>query len=221
MCFSASASFGVSAILLAGGIGSIKNVKTTAQIAFAVIPVLFAIQQFTEGIIWLSLTNMNVSGWNNSATYTFLFIAQVLWPVWVPFSIFLMESNYIRKRVLLGLTGIGCITSFYMAYTLITSDFHSSISNHHIQYNQNFSTIVINLGSVFYFLPTVLPAFISSLKKMIYIGMLLLSSYIISKLYYPENVVSVWCYFAAAISIAVFLIIASSRQTEKLPELTE
>ena len=38
MCFSASASFGVSAILLAGGIGSIKNVKTTAPKAVEIAP---------------------------------------------------------------------------------------------------------------------------------------------------------------------------------------
>ena len=57
MCFSATASFGASTILMGAGIVTLKMVKDPKQIMFASIPILFSIQQFTEGFVWLTYHN--------------------------------------------------------------------------------------------------------------------------------------------------------------------
>jgi hypothetical protein len=56
MCFSAGASFGASAVLGAIGIVTLTKAKTTDQIPFASIPLLFAVQQAVEGTLWIGLT---------------------------------------------------------------------------------------------------------------------------------------------------------------------
>ncbi len=55
MCFNANASFGASAVIGVIGILALRKVKNPSHYAFAGIPLLFAIQQFVEGVLWLAL----------------------------------------------------------------------------------------------------------------------------------------------------------------------
>ncbi len=106
MCFSTSASFGAGAILAVIGVASIKKAKSPSETFFASIPLIFSFQQFTEGFVWLSLSNPTYAFLQQISTYTFLFIAQVIWPTWVPLSIFLLEKKSKRKIIQKILIGI-------------------------------------------------------------------------------------------------------------------
>jgi len=55
MCFSASASFAGGAVLTTIGVASVSKVSDPKQKLFAEIPLLFAFQQFAEGVVWLTL----------------------------------------------------------------------------------------------------------------------------------------------------------------------
>ena len=60
MCFSASASFSAAALLLGIGALTLRSALATRQpraLLFAAIPILFAIQQLIEGVIWLTFTD--------------------------------------------------------------------------------------------------------------------------------------------------------------------
>jgi len=206
MCFSANASFGVSALLLAGGVASVKSVKLNNSIFFAIIPFIFSVQQFLEGMLWLSFSNTHFLNWRTFSEYTFLVFAQVLWPIWVPLSILQLEKNQVKKKLLSGLLGLGIIVAFYIAYCLIVSPVNTIISNHHISYEVNYPHNTSFMIGILYFLPTIVPPFISSLKKMKLLGLGILLSFIISKIFFKDYVVSVWCFFAAIISIIVYII---------------
>jgi hypothetical protein len=106
MCFSASASFSAGVILSAIGVASIKKAQSPPHIFFASIPLIFAVQQITEGFVWLSLSNPTFVPLKQIATYNFLFFAQVVWPVWVPFSILKLEPKNRRRRSEKILVGI-------------------------------------------------------------------------------------------------------------------
>jgi len=56
MCFSASASFIAGASLFAVGVATLKRARARAELPFAMIPLLFGIQQLTEGVIWLTFS---------------------------------------------------------------------------------------------------------------------------------------------------------------------
>ena len=93
MCFSAGASFGAGVVLSVIGIASLKKVQTPSQIVFASVPLIFSVQQITEGFLWLALSNPAFAFLQQFTTYTFLFFAQVVWPMWVPLAIFLLEKE--------------------------------------------------------------------------------------------------------------------------------
>ena len=218
MCFSASASFGVSAVLMATGLVSLKKTQLRSQIPFAAIPIIFSIQQFIEGLLWLSLTNSNYISWHKPATNIFLIFAQVVWPIWVPLSMMLLEQDVKRKKIISTLLSIGIVISAYLSFCILNYRVDSSIKTHHIHYDLDFPhyNLLINLSGVFYFIPTVIPGFVSSVKKMNIIAITLLASFIFTKIFYAENVISVWCFFAAPISIIVLYIIAAIQVPGKL-----
>lgn len=206
MCFSASASFTLGSVLLIVGAGTVKKAVTFSQVPFAIIPILFSLQQIIEGFLWLALTNPSWESWQQPSTYLFLAFAQVLWPSWVPFSMFLLEENERRKKGLLALTGFGCVVSLYVMYALVNYPVDAHISRHHVSYDLSFPDYIIELSGVYYFIPTVVPAFVSSIRLMVFLGLALLTSFVVTKLFFGEHVISVWCYFAAAISIIVIII---------------
>ena len=49
MCFSAVASFGAGSVLCVAGVMTTQKVQSKVQLAFAVIPFLFGVQQFADG----------------------------------------------------------------------------------------------------------------------------------------------------------------------------
>jgi len=92
MCFSANASFGAGVILTVIGVASIKKCHHPYMLLFASIPLLFGIQQIAEGILWVTLPQPDNVNIKKAAKYSYLVFAQVLWPIWVPISIMLMEK---------------------------------------------------------------------------------------------------------------------------------
>ncbi|MEO5977301.1 MAG: DUF6629 family protein [Chryseolinea sp.] len=208
MCFSANASFAASAIVAVGGIVSLKKVETRKQIMFASIPLIFAIQQLMEAFVWLSLTHPESSHWHRLPEASFLFVAQVIWPLWVPLSILCIEKDPKRRMALKILVGISIVVAPLQAYRLIFLPFDAEITPKHIHYSLDFSFRYFALAlNVFYFLTTIGPPFFSKVKGMLTLGLLNITSFLITVILFEKNVISVWCFFAALISWQVVMII--------------
>ena len=220
MCFSAEASFGAGALLTVVGIVTIKKANSPSQYAFASIPFIFAVQQITEGILWTALTNSEHAVWQSTAKYIFLVFAQIAWPVWVPLSIMLLEKEKKRKKILSVILGMGSVLAVYLAFCLITFPVESYTMEHHIRYQLNYPHRLIPFTGIFYFIPTVISPFISSLKRMQLLGVAIFVSYVNSKFFFAEHVISVWCFFAAILSVVVYWIIgAIVKDSQVQPEL--
>ncbi len=206
MCFSASASFGAAIVLTAISVISIRKVKKPSQSAFASIPLIFAVQQFTEGLLWLSLTDPYYASLQEGSTYVFLFFAQVVWPIWVPLSILMLVEKEKRKTIEKTLVGIGGVVSLYLAYCLMTYSVQAEVVGYHISYVQDYPQALSRYGGALYIIATIAPPFFSPAKRMWTLGTAILVSYIITTIFYADYVVSVWCFFASVISIAVFAV---------------
>jgi len=206
MCFSASASFGASAVLTAVGVASIKQAKRGTQVPFAGIPLIFAAQQVSEGFLWLSLTDPAFAQCRDISQYIFLFLAQVLWPVWVPLSILMVEPRNGKKNIEKALLGSGFLVSLYLAYSLIFYSVTARISDYHIFYDQHSPGIFGHAGILFYIIVTTAPPFISGFRRMWILGVPILVSYALTAIFYTNYIISVWCFFSALTSIIVFTI---------------
>ena len=207
MCFSASASFGSGVVLVIMGVASISKVEGRSELPLAFFPFIFAIQQVSEGFVWLSLTNPTYSGWQDIPMYSFLIFSHVLWPTWIPFSILLLEKDLQRKKILWFLFGTGITMGLYHIYCLIYLPVNARIDGHHIQYLIAHPVSLLMPANILYALATIFPPFISSIRRMWWLGLFILISYIAAYLVYRAYVISVWCYFATLLSIIVYLIL--------------
>jgi len=206
MCFSATASFSAAVVLTAIGVAAIKKVQHSSQIMFAAIPLIFAVQQIAEGILWLALPNPAYLRTQVTFTYIFLFFAQVVWPLWVPVAILLLEKEDLRKRVQRYLVAAGVIVGLYLAWCLATFPVQANIVGYHVAYTLNFPSSLRNYGVVLYVLATIIPPFFSPIKRMWMLGVAIAISYIITAIFYEQYILSVWCFFASIISISVYVI---------------
>jgi hypothetical protein len=212
MCFSASASLTAGAGLLIIGAIAVSQSKTTPQRVLASIPVIFSVQQFSEGLLWLSLSGGASAQWQPISMYVFLFFAQVVWPSFVPLTILLFEKNVLRKRILRILLAIGILTSLYLCWCLLFYHVSARIEGHHIKYELDFPLGNRWFSGITYILAAVMAPFISSLRQLRLLGLLLLVSYLVSRIFYQDYLISVWCYFAALLSISVLIIIRGLRK---------
>jgi hypothetical protein len=232
MCFSATASFGASAVLGTIGIITIVKATTNPQRVFAAIPLIFALQQFTEGMLWLSLKNAGLAGWQSTLTYIFLVFAMAVWPFWIPFSVRLMEKDLKKKKLMTGFVAIGavvalgvvCILFIYPVKAVTPFCFNcpgttaESLRNH-LHYEFTIPQLIKNLiiaFSVLYIAATIITPFLSGIKKMKWLGIVFLVSYLFAVNFYNGFVISVWCFFAALLSFVVFWIIRDINSKRKI-----
>jgi hypothetical protein len=215
MCFSASASFGAGIVLSGIGIASMKKAGTRSRVIFACIPLIFAVQQITEGFLWLALSNPDFEFLRWPTTYVFLFFAQIVWPFWVPFSILKLEKKQKRRKTERLLMVIGAIVSVYLAYCLASFHVEANIIGMHISYEQDYPAGLSRYGGLLYIIATIGPPFFSSIKRMWILSSAILISYIITTLFYTDYIVSVWCFFASIISIAVLVILFEKKKSSE------
>jgi hypothetical protein len=107
MCFSAPASFSAAAVIAGVGVVAAVQKKPSSHRMLAAVPLVFAAQQVTEGIVWLTIGRPAERTENLVAVAVFMAVALVVWPVWVPLSLMLAEKNPRRRRVVAALTWFG------------------------------------------------------------------------------------------------------------------
>jgi hypothetical protein len=218
MCFSAEASFTSGAVITAIGIATLTRVKKPDQIPFAAIPLIFGIQQCAEGVLWLTLKSGTAGTLQTTAMYVFLITALAIWPAMIPFSIRLLETGAQRRKILAVLMALGGIVSLFYAWCLIFYHAHPEIQSFHINYVTDFPGALVMAAFVVYLVVTILPLFVTSVKKMWMFGILIAVSCLVTGIFFAQYLTSVWCFFAAAISIAIFWILSSmNSEKEKTP----
>jgi len=207
MCFSATASFGAALILGAVGAVSVHKIKEQSQLPFGVIPILFGLHQAAEGLVWIGMEDHEGRLWVDVSVYVYLIFAQVIWPVWVPFSILAMEKKPSRQKMLRILLVMGALVSTYLLYCLIVYEVGVEIRSGHIEYTLYFPEAGVWPIAIIYFIAIILSPLISDHKRLNFLGLLLLMSFLVSQLFFSVHLISIWCFFAAVLSIMVLWII--------------
>ena len=202
MCFSATASFTAGAALLIVGTVTARRARRRAELPFALIPVLFGVQQLIEGAIWLTFPD-RAPLLNSVLTIAYSFFSHVLWPVYVPIAILLLEPVVWRRRVLAAIAAAGAAVGVYLLYFLVTLPIVSQVQGRHIAYiSPHYYLVAVML---LYVLGTCVSMLFSSHPRVRLFGVAAFAAYVVTYVFYTVWVISVWCFFAAALSVIVLL----------------
>jgi len=200
MCFSAQASFIAGGGLLALG-GVTFAIAKKENKMLATFPLLFGIQQISEGIQWL---NLNAGTTSPAAGYFFLFFALIVWPLYVPVFVFVLDEKR-KKRILKWFIFLGAFVAFYFSWLMLTESIVINKVNACIRYGFN-SPLE---DPIFFFYLTAIfgSLFISGHRAFRWYGATALFFAAISWIFFTLAFTSVWCFFAAILSV-IFLVYA-------------
>lgn len=201
MCLSAPVSFTLSAALIVTSCFLLTKARSKKLWPLAFIPLFFGMQQASEGVVWLKIPSLQ-----EDAKNVFLFFAYSFWPFWVPLSLWFAEPKSSQKQGLSFLVGTGfTIAVFLLALIPSTEALFYTFSIHYKQESslETFS----GLGMFFYVLSTIGPLFISSLRFSKLFGLIIFMIALFLFLIDRYTFVSLWCFFAAALSPLIFLLI--------------
>ena len=158
MCFSATASFIAGGALTVIGVVTVKLAANRKELPFAVIPLLFGIQQIIEGGLWLSF-NYDITQLKVVTTYMFTLFSHVLWPIYMPFAVRSMEQKPWRKKIMLGFQLIGLGVGIYLFMLIATLPLTAVAGEHIIYVSPHFYEWAV---MAFYIASTCLVSFFSS-----------------------------------------------------------
>jgi hypothetical protein len=195
MCFSATASFLTSAILVPLGCYAIKHAYqfNKRYLVLAFIPLLFALQQFFEGLEWLCFNHEQYK-FLPILSLVYLFFAFFLWPAYFSFAVCMVKPCQTRKYLLFIATVFGIILglSLYVPVLLDSSYYSLRIVNHSLCYSNKASYFENYLNAILYLSMLLFSLFTSSIKNLKYWGVVLFISYAVSYWFFYQAFASVW-----------------------------
>ena len=204
MCFSATASFTASGVLAVVGTATLAKSKRREDRLFASFPLLFAIQQAIEGVAWVTLGSALIS---TIAAYGYVLFSHVFWPIFTPYAIYRIEKDPIRKTLLRLCIYAGTAIGLYLLYFIFTSPIYAQVFDHSLAYP---APLAYPFTSFFlYLVATCGSCFLSSDRIINTFGAALFVAFGISYFFFTATLFSVWCFFAAILSIVVYWYVLS------------
>ncbi|MFC0336289.1 hypothetical protein SAMN05421848_1129 [Kushneria avicenniae] len=201
MCFSASASFVGSAGIALVGVATLMQVRTPRTLLFAAIPILFALHQLLEGIVWLGMDGRLTPPWPQLAGQLYVFYAQGLLPVVMPMAIWLLLPSGERRRIVPFLL-LGASLSAYNLWFLATLPTDIGQCGHSITYHNPRTREM--LVAIVYVIATCGALLASRRRWLVIMGLANLAGLTVVALFRTWAFTSVWCFYAALISIMVY-----------------
>lgn len=199
MCFSATASFGAAAVLLATGAAAWRHAVTDGDRPVAAIPILFGVQQFVEGLVWQGV-GQGDEQMTRMLAYLYSIFSHLLWPVYVPWVAWISEPTGPRRRILGQAFAASWVLEGYLLLSLWSDPITVQACSGHLVYDGArqgafgpglmLAYVAATCGTLMMSTRTVLRRF--GLAVLLSLGLTLAA--------YAQWMVSVWCFFAAVLS---------------------
>jgi hypothetical protein len=209
LCFSATANFVGGGVLGMIGVATLKEVKHRRELLFAALPCLFALHQFTEGFVWLGLDDSAGSAMAHNAGAAYVLYAQGLLPFLLPLSVFLIEPTERMRRRMTGFLAVGTLLAVYILWGLIAYPLKVYAEQRSIVYLNEISTTT--LVAVLYVIATCGALFFSGFRSLILLGAVNLGGLLIVMLVRRYAFTSIWCAYAALVSVIIYFFFHRSR----------
>jgi hypothetical protein len=209
MCFSPTASFTAGALLAGVGVSCVRRAPDRASMPLAAIPILFGIQQLTEGMVWLALLGVgDADRFTSQWAHLYALFAFALWPIYIPIAVLCLETQIWRRRLLWVLAALGQIVGLTLLWSLAQSDLRAEAQAGRIAYH--FAMIGPSWGLWAYLAATCGALLASSRAFVRGRGVAMGASAALAWTLYQHAFPSTWCFFAALLSGSILLYVVPS-----------
>jgi len=212
VCFSPEADFTAAAGVGVVGVETLRRVRTRRELIVGLLPLLFAAHQFTEGFVWLGLRGAVSSGLGKTATEAYLIYAQAVLPLIVPVGFCLIEPSGRHRRLVLPFVAVGAVVSGYLLWQVTQYPVYAQEHSYCVAYSTH--TPLETQAAVAYVIATCGPALLSSRRYLRWFGLANLLGIAIAVSLRDADFTSVWCVYAALVSILILEHFRRQRQTD-------
>ena len=220
MCLSAPVSLAAAAVLVPTGVFAMNRAFRIDRrfLALAALPVLFGIQQYFEGMVWLA-GEAGDQGAVARYSLAYMFFAWIAWPVWVPIAGYFIETG--RKRLLylaftIGGAMLGALLYVpYFAHDgwLATRFLELAIAYETVELLDFIMAREFTYGIYVFFV--VAPLLISSDRHVRFFGLLIAGVLAVTYVFFQYAHISVFCFGGALASL--YLIFAILQKENAAP----
>jgi hypothetical protein len=201
MCFSPEADFTAGAVVAAVGVETVRRVRSPRELIVGALPLLFGIHQLIEGFVWLGLQGQIASGLGNVAKEAYIVYAHAVLPAIVPRGFMLLEPDRRRWRWLSPLACLGLLLGIYLLWQVTAYPVDAQQAGHCISYTTHTPNDVT--VTLLYLVVTCAPPLISSRQYLRWFGLVNLVGVIATALVRADELTSLWCLYAAMVSVLI------------------
>lgn len=203
MCFSVQADVVAGVALLPLAVVSLREVRHARELPFASLPLLFALHQLTEALVWAPSEGYDVPQplWQ-AAVWVYVGFAMVVLPTLFPLSVLLLEPQGARLRVT-PFVLLGLAVSLVLAVQVFTAPVTVVVHPHALEYVTGVSHG--GLLAIGYVVAVICPAVLSGYRSVVAFGLVNLVALLVVAFLYVDAFASLWCVYAALTSALVVL----------------
>ncbi len=212
MCFSPEADLVAGVVLLPVGVAALREVRHVREVPFAALPLLFALHQLVESLVWFGDSGDVSMCTAQAATTAYVLFALPVLPLLVPLAVLLIEPRGARLRVA-PFVALGAVVSGYMGWAVLDGPITVRAEAHALVYGVGMDDRV--LWSLLYVVAVIGPSLLSGYPSIVWFGVLNLIGLVAVGTLYLSAFASLWCVFAAASSV---LILVHMRLRRRLPD---
>lgn len=208
MCFSPEADLVAGVVLLPVGVAALREVRDVREVPFAALPLLFALHQLVEALVWFGDSGDVSTCTAQAATTAYVLFALPVLPLLVPLAVLLIEPPEARLRVA-PFVVLGAVVSMYMGWAVLDGPITVRAEAHALVYGVSMDDRV--LWSLLYVVAVIGPSLLSGSPSIVWFGALNLVGLVVVGLLYLSAFASLWCLFAAASSVLILVHMRSLR----------
>ena len=213
MCFSEQADLVAGMALLPIAAVSLREARHVRELPFASLPLLFALHQLTEAVVWAGSDGHGVSEpLRQTAVLLYVGFAMVVLPTLFPLSVLLLEPRGDRLRVA-PFVVLGSALSVVFAVGVFSAPVTVVVHPHALEYVTGLRHG--DILAVAYVVAVIGPAVLSGYRSVVAFGLVNLAGLLVVAYVYQDAFASLWCVYAALTStlVAVHMI-----RRRKLPD---
>ncbi len=201
MCFSPEADLLTGIVVSGVGIDALRHTRHRRYLPLALLPLLFGVHQLVEAVAWWGFEGRVPVRVGEMATWLYLGFAFVVVPPLVPWAVRSVEVDPARRRRLLPFVLLGAAVAAALLPGLLNGEAGGEVACRYIAYD----TGVPYSGYVlpFYVAATCGPMLASGNRRFVLFGVANLAAVGTLGWLLASGVISLWCVWAAATSVAI------------------
>lgn len=202
MCFSLEADLVVGIALLPVAAVSLREVRKLRELPFAALPLLFALHQLVEAVVWAGAQGDVSPGVAEAAALVYLIYAFPVLPILLPVAVLLLEPRGSRLRVA-PFVALGAVVASYFAVAVLTGPIEVVVHPYALAYVAHIDDAVLWTG--LYIVAVIGPPLLSGYRSLVVFGVVNLVGLTVAGLAYREGFASLWCIWAAMSSVLILV----------------